>query len=67
MKVEDFLNIIDADFFTGVPDSLLKSLNNYLMKSYGNNTAHHIIAANEGTATSLAAGYYLSTKKIPVS
>ena len=66
MKVEDFLNIIDADFFTGVPDSLLKSLNNYLMKSYGNNTAHHIIAANEGTATSLAAGYYLSTKKIPV-
>ena len=26
MKVEDFLNIIDADFFTGVPDSLLKSL-----------------------------------------
>ena len=64
MKVEDFVGILDADFFSGVPDSLLKPLGNYLMNRYGNNNRHHIIAANEGIATALAAGYYLATNKI---
>ena len=31
MKIESFLKIIDTDFYTGVPDSLLKPLCDYLM------------------------------------
>lgn len=54
----------NIDFFTGVPDSLLKSVCAYI-------TDHtepecNIIAANEGAALSLAAGYHLATHKIPV-
>lgn len=66
MKVEDLIKAIDADFYTGVPDSQLKALCNYLMKTYGIDKEHHIIAANEGNATALAAGYHLATGKIPV-
>ena len=35
MKVESFLNATGAEFFTGVPDSQLKALCNYLMSIYG--------------------------------
>lgn len=60
----EFLN--DYDFFTGVPDSLLQPLCNYLMKRYGANNKHHVIAANEGNCVALAAGHYLATGKVPV-
>ena len=50
MKIEDFVGILGADFYTGVPDSQLKALCNYLMDVYGRTPAHHIIAANEGNA-----------------
>lgn len=66
MKVESFVNTIDADFYTGVPDSQLKALCNYLMDAYGIDPKHHIIAANEGNCTALAAGYHLATGKVPV-
>lgn len=66
MKVENLVNCIGADFFAGVPDSQLKALCNYLMNRYGIDPKHHIIAANEGNCTALAAGYYLATGKIPV-
>ena len=66
MKVETLLNIIDADFYTGVPDSQLKALCNYLMNKYGIDPKHHVIAANEGNCTALAAGYHLATGKVPV-
>ncbi len=66
MKVENFVNIIGSDFYTGVPDSQLKALCNYLMDRYGIDPKHHIIAANEGNCTALAAGYHLATGKIPV-
>lgn len=66
MKVEKLVKIIDSDFYTGVPDSQLKPLCNYLMNKYGINPKHHIIAANEGNCTALAAGYYLATGKVPV-
>ena len=66
MKVEKLIKIIDADFFTGVPDSQLKALCNYLMHTYGIDPKHHIIAANEGNCTALAAGYHLATGKVPV-
>lgn len=66
MKVERFFNILGSDFYTGVPDSQLKALCNYLMDTYGIDPKHHIIAANEGNCTALAAGYHLATGKVPV-
>lgn len=66
MKVESLIDIIGADFYAGVPDSQLKALCNYLMNTYGIDAQHHIIAANEGNATALAAGYHLATGKVPV-
>lgn len=66
MKIEEFLSAIgDPAFFTGVPDSQLKPLCNYLMATYGIGD-RHIIAANEGNATALAAGYHFATGKIPL-
>lgn len=59
----DFLK--KYDFFTGVPDSQLKPLCNYLIATYGI-SKNHIIAANEGNAVGLAAGYHLATGKVPV-
>lgn len=66
MKVEKLVEIIDSDFYTGVPDSQLKALCNYLIDTYGVESKHHIIAANEGNCTALAAGYYLAVGKVPV-
>ena len=66
MKVEKLVGLIGADFYTGVPDSQLKALCNYLINTYGIDKSHHIIAANEGNCTALAAGYHLATGKVPV-
>ena len=66
MDVKELLDIIGADFYTGVPDSQLKPLINYLMGTYGIDPKHHVIAANEGNCTALAAGYHLATGKVPV-
>lgn len=66
MKVEKLVEIIGSDFYTGVPDSQLKALCNYLMNTYGIDEHHHVIAANEGNCTALAAGYHLATGKVPV-
>lgn len=66
MKAERLLNIIGADFYTGVPDSQLKALCDYLMDIYGIDPKHHVIAANEGNCVALAAGYHLATDKVPV-
>jgi phosphonopyruvate decarboxylase len=51
-------------FFTGVPDSLLKSFCAYITDHAGEK--NHIIAVNEGAAVALAAGYHLATGKIPL-
>lgn len=66
MKVEKLVEIIGSDFYTGVPDSQLKALCNYLIAKYGIDPHHHVIAANEGNCTALAAGYHLATGKVPV-
>jgi len=66
MNVIDLVKEINSDFFTGVPDSLLKPLCDYLMDIYGINGKHHIIAANEGNCAALAAGYHMATGNIPV-
>ncbi len=66
MRVEDFVRVLNADFFTGVPDSQLKALCNYLMDRFSIDSKHHVIAANEGNCTALAAGYHLATGKVAV-
>ena len=66
MNAERFAQLIGADFYVGVPDSQLKPLCNYLMNTYGIDSKHHVIAANEGNCVGLAAGYHLATGKIPV-
>ena len=52
------LIVCGVDFFTGVPDSLLKNFCAYLTDRGCNQ-----IAANEGGAVGLAAGHYLATGK----
>ena len=59
----DFLK--EFEFFSGVPDSQLRPLCDYLVNTYGISDKH-IIAANEGNAVALAAGYHLATGKVPV-
>ncbi len=66
MRAEKLLEIINSEFYAGVPDSQLKALCNCLMGKYGIDPRHHVIAANEGNCTALAAGYHLATGKIPV-
>lgn len=66
MKVQTFAGILGADYYAGVPDSQLKALCDYLMHTYGIDPVHHVIGANEGNCTALAAGYYLATGKVPV-
>ena len=48
------------DFFTGVPDSLLKGLCNELYDRYGTEGDTHVVAHNEGGAIGLCAGHYLA-------
>ena len=66
MKVTSLIETIGSDFYSGVPDSQLRALCDYLIDRYGTDPKHHIIAANEGNAVALAAGYHLATGKIPV-
>lgn len=51
-------------FFTGVPDSRLQPLCDYLMDTYGLSD-HHLIAPNEGSAAAIAAGLHLATGEVP--
>ena len=52
-----------VNFFTGVPDSYLNGFCNYALANCGN---RNIIAANEGNAVGIAAGYYFASKEIPL-
>ncbi len=66
MKAERFMELLGADFYAGVPDSQLKALCDCLLMRCGTDAAHHVIAANEGNAVGLAAGYHLATGKTAV-
>ena len=57
----NFLNRNGIKFFSGVPDSILKSTRSNLEKKNGQ---QHIITANEGSAIASCAGYFLSTGKL---
>lgn len=74
----EFFNLLSkhkVNFYTGVPDSLLKDFCAYVQVQHivlaispiqdNAEPGQHIIAANEGTAVSLAAGYHLATHRIP--
>jgi len=67
IKPTDFYDQLAShgvDFFSGVPDSLLKEfclcIDDRVPKE------KHIITANEGNAVALAAGYYLAKKSLPL-
>ena len=60
----DILKQNDIDFYAGVPDSLLKNLCAYITDHA--EEKNNIIAANEGGAMGIAAGYHLATGRIPV-
>ena len=65
IRPEYFIDTLGAhgiDFFAGVPDSLLKNICAYISDHL--DERHNIIAANEGGAIGLAAGYHLATGKI---
>ncbi len=64
IQPKDFIEKLRAggvEFFAGVPDSLLKNLCAYITDNMAREKT--IIAANEGGAVGLAAGYHLATGK----
>ena len=61
---KDFIETLrtgGVEFYAGVPDSLLKNLCAYITDTI--RRENNIIAANEGNAVGLAAGYHLATGK----
>lgn len=64
IKCKEFYDCLakkGINFFTGVPDSLLKDFCAYVTDN--TEQKNNIIAANEGNAIGLAAGHYLATGK----
>jgi phosphonopyruvate decarboxylase len=60
----DYLIKKELDFFTGVPDSLLKNLCSCIKEN--TDSKHNITAANEGNAVALASGYHVASGKYGV-
>lgn len=63
-ELYDLLEKKNVTFYTGVPDSQLRQFCDYVTARLGVNGKKHMIAANEGNAVALAAGYHLATGKI---
>lgn len=63
-KFVECLQSNSVEFFTGVPDSLLKEFCACLEQVP--QPGRHIISANEGGAVALALGYHLATGKVPL-
>lgn len=59
----DHLKKIEINFFTGVPDSLLKDFCGYITDH--TLRENHIITTNEGSSIAMATGYHLATNKVP--
>jgi phosphonopyruvate decarboxylase len=65
INCKEFYNYLiknNIEFFTGVPDSLLKDFCAFVTDN--TDEKNNIIAANEGNSIALAAGHYLATEKI---
>ena len=56
-KFYNFLKKNNVNFFTGVPDSLLKNF----ISIFDKKKKEHLSVGNEGVAIALAAGHYLSS------
>jgi phosphonopyruvate decarboxylase len=63
-RLYNFFKKQGINFYTGVPDSLLKHFLKYIRDHSGKE--EHVITANEGLAIALASGYYFNTGKLPV-
>ncbi len=67
VKAEKLLDLLlerGIEFFTGVPDSLLKEFCAVVQEQIP--AERHIVAPNEGTAVAIAAGYHLSSGTVPL-
>lgn len=67
VRPEFFVNTLKEhgiDFYAGVPDSLLKNICAYITDNLP--AEQNLIAANEGGAMGIAAGYHLATGKVAV-
>jgi len=65
IEIKSFFNFLKTNkinFFSGVPDSVLKETKSFFEKM---SDKKHIIASNEGTATSICIGHHLATGNIP--
>ena len=65
IEVKNLFNFFKKNkinYFTGVPDSVLKATNEFFKNKSENK---HFITSNEGSAVAMAIGYHLATKKIP--
>ncbi|HKL80819.1 MAG TPA: phosphonopyruvate decarboxylase [Mobilitalea sp.] len=62
-ELYEYLSEKGINYYTGVPDSQLKPFCDFITAKLGIGR-NHIIAANEGNAVALAAGYHLATSKI---
>ncbi len=60
----DELESLNMDFYTGVPDSLLKNLCACIADRIP--SKRHVIAANEGAAVAAACGYHVATGRTGV-
>ncbi len=56
------MEVLDIGFYTGVPDSTLKALSEYL--EAGGKGITHLVAPDEGVAVALAAGHHLATGRV---
>lgn len=63
-KLYKSLQVHGVDFFTGVPDSLLKDFCAYVTDHCPRE--RNIIAANEGAAVGIAAGHYMVSGRLPL-
>lgn len=53
-----------VEFFSGVPDSLLKNFCSFVDDNV--EKENHVITANEGSSIALSIGYHLATSKVPL-
>ena len=62
IKTKDLLNFLKKEkieFFSGVPDSVLKKFTSLIPIN------KNLITKNEGAAVALVSGYYLKKNKLP--
>lgn len=67
ISAKSFIEYLQAQgicFFSGVPDSLLKSVCACIEQTV--DKKNHVIAANEGNAVGLAMGHYMATQQVPL-